>query len=335
MVRKITWAIRLFSPFRWLQSLIVDPKIRKMELPNDAPVFVIGHWRSGTTHLHYLLSQDPQFTCVGSFQAFFFNMAFTTRFIKPLISRLMPDKRPQDNVKIGVDLPQEDEHAFVNVTHMSGMHIFFFPKNQRYFDKYNCFDGISTEELSKWKKMYHHTLKSISLFNKSKKRLLLKNPHNTGRIEVLAEMYPKAKFIYIHRNPYDVFNSTRTLYEKAVSSQFLQEPTQKEVDELILHCYEKMVASYRSQKPSLAKGRLIEVSYDELSKQPMEVMEKVYDQLQLGNFEEAKPRLETYLSSVKGYKKNKSREIEPEILKAINKRWAEAFETFGYEVKDQ
>lgn len=334
MVRKISWAIRLLSIFRWMQNLIIRPKVRKMELPNDSPVFVIGHWRSGTTHLHYLLSQDPQFSCVGSFQAFFFNIAFTTRFIKPLISRLMPDKRPQDNVKIGVDLPQEDEHAFINVTDMSGMNIFFFPKNHAYFDKYNCFDGISADDLKEWKTLYSNTLKEISLFNKNDDRLLLKNPHNTGRVEVLAKMYPNAKFVYIHRNPYDVFNSTRTLYEKAVRSQFLQDASKEEVDDLIVHCYEKMISSYVAQRKTIPSDRIIEVSYDDVAGKPLETMKKVYEQLELGDFNQMKPRLEAYLKTVKDYKVNKTREIEQEALDTINSKWKQSFVEWGYSIRE-
>ena len=35
-------------------------KVRAQEL-NDEPVFVLGHPRTGTTHLHNLLSKDPRF----------------------------------------------------------------------------------------------------------------------------------------------------------------------------------------------------------------------------------------------------------------------------------
>ena len=329
--RRISFMIFVFAPFRWLQNAFVRSKLKRMKLADDSPVFVIGHWRSGTTHLHYLLSQDPQFATVGSFQAFFFNIAFTTRFIKPLISRLMPDKRPQDNVKIGVDLPQEDEHAFVNVTHMSGMHIFFFPKNHSYFDKYNCFDGVTDEDLDQWKEHYQDTLKEIQLFNRNNKRLLLKNPHNTGRLKVLAELYPNAKFVYIHRNPYDVFNSTRTLYKKAVRSQFLQDATDTEVDELILHCYQKMLETYEKQKLELPSDRLVEVGYEALIEDPITEMKRIYDQVSIGDFEAIQPRIEAYLKTVKDYKKNPPKPIESEMLKLLNEKWQVGFNRAGYE----
>ena len=43
------------TPFQLLQQVYLFPlKIRKKELDHD-PVFIIGHWRSGTTHLLSLI----------------------------------------------------------------------------------------------------------------------------------------------------------------------------------------------------------------------------------------------------------------------------------------
>ena len=36
----------------------------------EAPVFILGHYRSGTTYLHELLSNDPGFASPNRFQAF-------------------------------------------------------------------------------------------------------------------------------------------------------------------------------------------------------------------------------------------------------------------------
>jgi hypothetical protein len=36
---------------------------------------------------------------------------------------------------------------------------------------------------------------------------LLKSPVHTARVELLLQLFPKAQFIYIHRDPYTVFKS--------------------------------------------------------------------------------------------------------------------------------
>jgi hypothetical protein len=330
--RKISVVIALLGVFRALQQLILRVKIKDVALKDDAPIFVIGHWRSGTTHLHYLLSQDDRYMHLSAFQAFFCNMAFTTKwFFKPILKIVMPETRPQDNVKVDADAPTEDEHALVNMTKMSGMHMFFFPKNMMYFDKYNCFEEISSKELQEWRSIYSNLLKQIEVFNKKDKKLLLKNPHNTARIKVLLEMYPKAKFIFIHRNPYDVFRSTITLYEKAVKTQFLQEFSEEELNELVLYCYEKMMSKYIYYSKLIPSNQLIEVGYDELIENPISELERIYAQLHLGEFQKVKPRFELYLKTLKAYKVNPKVQLEKEIKEQIKKRWDFAFKEWGYE----
>lgn len=332
MARKISVVIMSLAIFRGLQRIYLRFRLRNSVLEDDAPIFVIGHWRSGTTHLHYLLSQDARYSHLGSFQGFFFNIAFTTKwFFKPILRRVMPMTRPQDNVKIDVDAPTEDEHALVNVTKMSGMHMFFFPKNMDYFNKYNCFDGISEEELSKWKEDFSKMLKQIELFNGKDKKLLLKNPHSTARIKTLLEIYPKAKFVHIHRNPYDVFNSTRTLYEKAVRSQFLQEFSDEELNELILYCYEKMMSGYLSHRDVIPADQLIEIGYADLVTDPINVLEEIYTKLNLGEFATTKGRFEEYLTELGEYKLNPPKEIDPEMKEEIKRRWGFAFDEWKYQ----
>jgi len=43
------------SPFRISERLKFDNKINNVEI-NESPVFLLGHWRSGTTDLHNLFS---------------------------------------------------------------------------------------------------------------------------------------------------------------------------------------------------------------------------------------------------------------------------------------
>ena len=54
-------------PFYQFERLIHARAINDLELPSD-PIFIIGHWRSGTTHLHNLFSQDPQFGSINFLQ---------------------------------------------------------------------------------------------------------------------------------------------------------------------------------------------------------------------------------------------------------------------------
>lgn len=332
MSRKINRYVFFTTPLQWLQSFILFFRLSSVNLKKNPPVFVVGHWRSGTTHLHYLLAQDKQFSYLENFQAFFYKIAFVTKpFMKPLLNKFMPNTRPQDNIKITADSPAEEEHPLTNLTEKSGMQTFFFPKNRSYYDKYNIFKDTTQKEKESWKKTYFNMLKQIALFRGKEKRLLLKNPHNTGRIEILKEIFPDAKFIFIHRNPYDVFQSNLHLYNKTIKTQFLQNFSDEEITERVLYCYETTMQKYIVDQSKLKDDQLIEVSYEELSESPVNTLEKIYDQLHLGNFDNVKPDIQSYLNTIKNYKRNSFKDLKPELLKKINNRWDFAFDHWNYD----
>ena len=145
------------TPFQLLQQVYLFPlKIKKKELDHD-PVFIIGHWRSGTTHLHYIMNLDDQFICLENYQAFFYRVAFIGKFIlRPFLQAFIPKKRPQDNIEIDAYSPCEEEHPLTNLTTLSGMQSFFYNKNLSYFNQGNLFKGMSETQKTKWINRYHN-----------------------------------------------------------------------------------------------------------------------------------------------------------------------------------
>ena len=330
MFLKILFFTAISAPFRWFQIIRFRREIKAVNLDKSPPVFVIGHWRSGTTHLHYLMAKDPRFSCLEAFQAFFFRVALVSkRTMKPLLNRLMPKTRPQDNVSINAAAPTEEEHPLTNLTHRSSMHSFFFPRNQSYFTKYHLFK-TSEKSILKWKKSYKAMLKEISFYNGQDKTLLLKNPHNTGRIKILLELFPDAKFVFIHRNPYEVYQSTKHLYKCTIRSQFLQEINDSEITECVLDCYELVMKQYLDLKDSIPESQLVEIAYSDLSKDPISCLKNIYDTLKISGFDEVQPIFDSYLEKQKNYQKNKFKALPDGIRSEVKKRWGFAFEAWKY-----
>lgn len=330
-IKEIKFFKGITRPFRVLQRWLFDAKINKVDIHTKQPVFIIGHWRSGTTHLHYVFHTDKQFGTLSNYQTFSFTTSLLSkRVVKFLLSPLMPKERTQDNIKMTLDKPGEEEQPLSVISIRSGIHSWIFPKNDSYFKKYNLFEGISAEEKKGWQKDYIYLLKNIAYAN-NKKQLLLKNPHNTSRIKELLELFPKAKFVYIHRHPFDVYISMIHLFGKVIETQFLQYATISERKELILYTYRVVMKKYLAERALIPKENLIEVGFDEFTGNEMAWAEQMYSHLNLGGFEKAKPNIQRYLDSVKSYKKNKFRDIEPEMEARIRKEWAFAFEEWGYE----
>jgi hypothetical protein len=329
--RKIEWMSLFLLSARLSQELLFNKKVRRISLDGFPPVFILGLWRSGTTHLHYMMARDSRFGYLNNHQAFTFNMSLLSLDrLNKVLSIFVPGKRPQDNVRVTLDDPAEEEQAFSTMSTRSSIHSFFFPKNQDYFCKYHLFKDISEAEKRKWQEDYLFLLKNIAYYTK-KRRLLLKNPHNTGRVKELLELFPDAKFIFIHRDPFTVYRSTKKLYMQMISSQFLQFISRKEIEELIVENNAKILEKYLTERELIPRGNLVEIGFEELEKNPLGSLKSMYERLGLDGFEDARPAIASYLASVKDYKKNLYEPLPAEIQTNLRFRWSSWFEEFGYE----
>ncbi len=321
-------------PFRILERLRYEKIIKNVKI-NKSPIFIIGHWRSGTTHLHNLLVQDKQFGFISMLQAMFPRAFLITDFFKWFLDIFMPETRPMDNMKITPHKPQEDELAMSNFCPYSFYKAFYFPENMlKYFNKYLAFNHNEREIIRYWKEKYRYLLKKAT-FNMDGRRLILKNPSNTPRIRILLEMFPDAKFIYIHRNPYVIYPSMIHFYDTAIRYFILRDILENELDRNILLIYKMMMESYFEQKALIPNGNLVEVSFKELETRPLEILKRIYDSFNIEGYERNQNRFQKYLESLKDYQKNKYI-MNQKTVDKITESWAAVIKQLGYEIpKDQ
>jgi len=333
--RARSWLIfsAMTEPLRWYEKLRWGRRVRSTQL-EEAPLFLLGFGRSGTTHLHNLIWQDSRFGGVTNYQASMHSVALMGRSWLPrLLAGQMPKTRPMDNVAVALDGPQEEEMAMMNATHHAPLHVTSFPREAPgLYDRYVTELGRDAEATEGWKKAYLEVLQKATLLSEGK-RLVLKTPPNTGRVGVLLEMFPDARFVNIVRNPYPVYQSMRNMYRKTLPPAVLQEIDWDAIDAWIVHAYQVQMQKYLDQRELIPDGHLIEIRYEDLDEQPMETLEKIYGALDLGEFEVQKPRLETYLDSLANYEKN-SFDFPPEVIETVNANWGFAFDAFDYERKE-
>ncbi|MDC0230503.1 sulfotransferase [Aureispira] len=320
-------------PFQLIQRVIFWFNLRKINLNEKPPVFILGHWRSGTTHIHYLLSKDPQFGFLSNFQSFFFNICTVgLGWFDRLISPHTAQVRPMDKMDFTVMAPSEEEQVLSNMSELSNVYSIYFPDNSSYFDKFLMFEGISDSEKKKWQKAYTYVLKSIA-FMSGGKRLVVKNPSNTARIKQILELYPNAKFVYIYRNPFSVYLSTLHLSRVVWEGQSFQDMTEADYKDVIIENYKKVMKAYLRDKSLIPKDNLIEVSYDEIGEGSEKIFSKIYKSLNLDSHDEALPHVKAYLKTIKGYEKNEFIPIEEDMVKRIQAEWKFAFEEYGYDLE--
>jgi len=135
------------------------------------------------------------------------------------------------------------------------------------------------------------------------KRIVLKSPPHTGRIGVLLEMFPKAKFVHIVRNPYVVFPSTVNLWKRLNRDQGLQAPTDDGLEEYVFGNFARMYEAFERDRHLMGPGQFCEVRYEELIADPVQQMRLVYERLELGHFEAVRPAVEEYFAGQKTTKR--------------------------------
>lgn len=260
------------------------------------PVFVLGHWRSGTTHLHNLLSLDPETAYATTYQTVFPNNLFSFQWLFKGIMRIaMPSHRPVDNVKLDPNYPQEEEFALNNEIPFSFYNWWYFPKETRAIaDEYLLDKTASEKDKAAWKNNFKRFVMRCVL-NTNGIRFISKNPPHTARIPELLELYPNAKFIFIHRNPYEVVRSTNAFYKSILEGIKLQDISEEQLMSDILHVYKELIKKYEKDKVIIPKGQLIEITYQELTSDSKAVIQKIYKDLFQDDFSRVEPSLDKYL----------------------------------------
>jgi len=324
----VSFMIAILTPLRAKEKRFCTTNCHDVKVP--PPIFIIGHWRSGTTFMHYLMGNDPNLAYVSTMETLAPNIFLTNQsFLHKYMRERLPTKRPIDNLELHADLPYEDEYALANVNPYSFYHGWYFPKNiLEYFNKYVLFENVDKKIIDIWGKDYIHFLKKIS-YKKPGKRVLLKSLVNTAKIKHLLNIFPDAQFIHIHRNPYDVYKSTWKLYNSILPWFSFQHINYENMDKAILRIYQEMYKRYLSEKSLVPKGNLYEIRYENFVKDPLKNLEKIYDFLKIDGFIDAKPHFQKYIDFHKNYKKDKY-ELTQKDREKVACHWDFTFDAFGY-----
>ena len=319
----------LMTPLRVAERLRYGPSKMARVTIDEAPLYVHGFGRSGTTHLHNLLAQDPGFGIVSTFQAIAAPMFLVARGrLERFVANGMPATRPMDNMAVSVELPQEEEIALANTSHLSFVHHLSFPNRAREYQEKYATMRLTSSEMARWERAYLNVLRKATLASGGR-RLVLKSPTNLGRTAQLLAMFPDAKFIHIVRNPYIVYESMTNLYRHVLRICQLDDAEPEEVVASMLDSYAAMMKQYMKDRASIPEGHLAEVRFEDLERAPMTELERLYDELALPGWEQARQPIADYLETQSGYRKNAYR-IDPETIDVVDRKWGFAVKAWGY-----
>jgi hypothetical protein len=290
------------------------------------PVFILGHWRSGTTYLHNLLATDTQFAYPNIYQVLNPHTFLSTeRYSKILF--ISPKTRMMDSVSLNAGVPFEDEFATCGTLH-SPFLTWVFPHDGEQYNRYLNFRGVPEQEIAEWTAALVLFYKKLSW--KYNRPLLLKSPPHTSRIKLLLAMFPDARFVHIHRNPYSVFQSTQRQSQVSLRTMGLQHLDVQHIDALIISRYKIMYDTFFEERPLIPDGRFHELSFEELEEDPVGQVRKIYDHLNVPGFDAMQPSLQRYVDSNVNYRKNTYAELSWSLRGEIRRAWQRSFEQWGY-----
>jgi hypothetical protein len=315
----------------FLERVLLGHRLRHLQLAYP-PLFVLGHWRSGTTLLHELLIRDPENTYPNSFECFCpVHFLFSQWWLAPITRWALPSRRPMDNMLTDWERPQEDEFALCNLGLPSPYLVWAFPNHGPVFEEYLDLRDITPARRREWiRTLQRFVLRVASLRNR---RIVLKSPPHTARVRTLLEAFPDARFVHIVRDPFMLFPSTVRLWQALSEAQGLQVVQPEKLDawleEFVLRTFVRMYDAFERDRHLIPPGRLVEIRYEDLVEDPKRELRNIYTQLNLGPFSRIEPGLDQYLEEIKDYQRNRF-ELPPHMQREVRQRWAAYFERYGY-----
>ena len=316
-----------------LERALFDGRIEKTELQKD-PVYIVGHWRTGTTWLQNLLTRDPQFAWFDPLRTVTIsNCVLLGPILKPFVGHYLKGTRAMDNMEYQLDLPMEEVFAQATITDQAVSHMLCFPgggKGVRYLDGAYT-DEQTPEKQAEWLQAYRYILKKVTWIHGGK-QLLLKSPENTCRIAFLKKNFPGAKFINIYRNPYKVVMSTIHMFHKEMGLFRLNElPSDALIEDVTISNFARMYKKALPELDAIPAGDRIDICYEDFCQAPETWLQRIYEQLGLGGWETALPYLRAHLEEQKDYQKN-TFTLDDRLKDKINAQLGFYFERYGYEM---
>ncbi len=294
---------------------------------------ILGYFRTGTTHLHYLLNCDsrfvtPRWAQVTAPQGFVASWMFLRLFLVPFLA----SRRPQDDVAFGPDWPAEDDFACHNWACASSLRgRLIAPSRYESDRRFHFLDGLTASEIERWRYVQWAFLRKITVFA-GRRPLLLKTPSHTARIPELQRLLgrDRARFIHISRDPVDVVNSNVAMLKRLSIYHLEDAPDDRTLRERVVAEYARTEQAYLESRHLIPPGQVHEMRYEDLRADPIGEMQAAYRALDLSWTREVEQKAASYLHSVRDYRPASDSSARQRAMAVLDERLEFIAETFGH-----
>jgi sulfotransferase family protein len=272
-----------------------NPDVERQAMAD--PVFIIGLPRTGTTHLHGLLSQDPDNRAPLTWEVMYPAARGTTpaevdsvrartqsrldwaNRLAPEFMRIHP---------IAPDLPQEciaiHAQIFMGIQFHTTHNV---PSFQDWFER------DSQQDLAY---DFHRRLLQHLQAHRPGKRWVLKAPGHLFSLGALLRRYPNARIVQTHRDPLRVMASMAshaTVLRRAFSDNAVPERIAADWVER----WARALDDFLTVRDRARSAQFLDVGYDSIERAPLETVERVYDFLGWPLTAAARAAIERFLAA--------------------------------------
>lgn len=296
----------LTGPERLAARLLLPKSVRSPAptLDHDA-VVITGYYRSGTTHLHYLLSGDSRFRAPRWVETLApHGWAFTWTLLRLALIPFLPGTRPQDDVAFGPDYPAEDDFATCGYNLASPLPgRFVFPALlYGHFHRYHALRRLNERELRRWRYATCAFLWRISRLG-PRRTLLLKTPSHTARVAELHRLFNgRVRFVHISRDPEAVVRSNVKMHRRLQVYNLEHPPSEAEVRRRIIAELVETDAAFERDAAALPAEAVVRLRFEDLIADPERAIREIYAGLDTPLAPSAQERFRRYLHGVRSYR---------------------------------
>jgi hypothetical protein len=256
-----------------------------------APVFIVGHGRSGTTHLHRLVAADRErWSSFAMWEMFFPSLlerwlvrraaALDARLGAPLGRRIraFEDRafaKGRQMHPMGLTQPEEDE--FLLALPFSSPTVAVIFPYLRELQPWDRFDELlPARRRRRILRFYRAAVRRQLWLNGPGRTHLAKNPVFSGKVASLLETFPDARFVVCVRSPYETIPSLQKMMERNWKASDVD---RARIADSLRVLFENSLAAYRhpfevlDARPDV---RSTVVRYEDLVARPRETVEAVY-----------------------------------------------------------
>ena len=312
----------MLSALASLQSRIYRSALREINL--CPPVFIVGHWRSGTTLLHELLALDDAFAVPTTYACFNPQQFLLSRYRSPPLTETA---RPTGDMMISPFSPQEEEFALLCLGAATPYEAFMFPSAVHDVELSSDLAQMERGARLEWDDALNWILKATAYVCGAEKRIISKSPPHSFRIERLYALYPGAAFIRLVREPCAVFASTIGMWQTMWRHYALTAPPRDEIlIERVLEIGRALERKLEAGMHSVPEERSATIRYEDLAADPGTTLARLYDRLALGDPSRALSKVTSYMAQ---NSRVRARDVE-RWRPLVQERWSDMFEQFGY-----